>query len=73
MIAVKRQSKWAIHYTEEAEQSIKYYNLINQLMPVWTRPLDEEEKKKLFGGNPDYIKNIGHKTDGKEWTLLERK
>ena len=71
MIAVKRQNKWAVHYAEEVEQSIEYYNLINQLMPVWTRPLDEEEKKELFGGNPDYIKKIGHQTDSKEWKWMK--
>lgn len=71
MIAVKRQNKWAVHYAEEVEQSIEYYNLINQLMPVWSRPLDEEEKKELFGGNPDYIKKIGRQTDGKEWKWMK--
>ena len=72
MIAVKRQYLWAQHYAEMVEKSIGYYNYINQLQPVYTRPLEQEEADQIFGGNPDYIKNIGRKTDGKEWKLLER-
>lgn len=55
----------------EVEANIRKYNDLNKLQPVWIRPLDEEEKKQIFGGNPDYIKNIGRKTDGKEWRLLK--
>ena len=71
MIAVNRQYLWSIKYRLEVEASINKYNYLNAIQPVWTRPLDEEEKKQIFGGNPDYIKNIGRKTDGKEWRLLK--
>lgn len=71
MIAVNRQYLWSIKYRLEVEASINKYNYLNSIQPVWTRPLDEEEKKQIFGGNPDYIKNIGRKTDGKEWRLLK--
>lgn len=71
MIAVNRQYLWSIKYRLEVEASINKYNYLNSIQPVWTRPLDEEEKKQIFGGNPDYIKNIGCKTDGKEWRLLK--
>lgn len=71
MIVVKRQYLWGIKYREEVEANIRKYNDLNKLQPVWTRPLDEQEKKQIFGGNPDYIKNIGRKTDGKEWRLLK--
>lgn len=62
---------WAIHYAKEVEKSIEYYNWVNQFQPVWTRPLSEEEKKELFGGNPNYIKKIGRKIDGKEWKEIK--
>jgi hypothetical protein len=71
MIAVNRQYLWSIKYRLEVEASINKYNYLNSIQPVWTRPLDEEEKKQIFGGNPNYIKNIGRKTDGKEWRLLK--
>lgn len=71
MRVVKRQDLWALHYAEMVEKSIDYYNYVNQLQPVWTRPLSQEEKDQIFGGNPDYIKNIGHKTDGKEWKWIK--
>ena len=71
MIAVNRQYSWSMKYREEVEASIHKYNYLNSIQPVWTRPLDEEEKKQIFGGNPDYIKNIGRKIDGKKWRLLK--
>lgn len=70
MIAVESKYLWAIKYRLEVEQSIRRYSYLNQFQPVWTRPLDEEEKKQLFGGNPDYIKKIGRGIDGKEWRLM---
>lgn len=70
MIAVKRQFLWSMQYRIEVEKSIKKYTMLNQFQPVWTRPLDEEEKKQLFGNNPNYIKNIGRGIDGKEWRLM---
>ena len=71
MIAVESKYTWSIRYRLEVEANIRKYNNLNKLQSVWTRPLNEEEKKQLFGGNPNYIKNIGHKTDGKEWRLLK--
>lgn len=71
MIAVESKYTWSIRYRLEVEASIYKYNYLNSIQPVWIRPLDEEEKKQIFGGNPDYIKNIGRKTDGKEWRLLK--
>lgn len=73
MIAVESKYTWSIRYRLEVEASIRKYNDLNKLQPVWTRPLNEEEKKQIFGGNPNYIKNIGRKIDGKEWGLLKRK
>lgn len=73
MIAVNRQYLWSMKYREEVEASIYKYNYLNSIQPVWTRPLDEEEKKQIFGGNPNYIKNIGRKIDGKEWVLINDK
>ena len=70
MIAIKRMNLWARHYRDEVENSIIYYNFINQIHPVWTRPLTDKEKQEIFGGNPDYIKNIG-RNDGKEWRLVD--
>lgn len=70
VLHLKRESWWSIKYRESVEASIYYYNALNQIQPVWTRPLDQEEINQIFGGNPDYIKNIGRNIDGKEWTLL---
>ena len=70
VLHLKRESWWSIRYRESVEASIDYYNALNQIQPVWTRPLDQEEINQIFGGNPDYIKNIGRNIDGKEWTLL---
>lgn len=71
MIAVESKYLWASQYRESVERSIRHYNLKNMFEPVWTRLLDEEEKKQIFGGNPNYIKNIGRNIDGKEWRLLK--
>lgn len=73
MIAVESKYTWSIRYRLEVETNIRKYNYLNMLQPVWTRPLDEEEKKQIFGGNPNYIKNIGRKIDGKEWVLINDK
>lgn len=73
MIAVESKYTWSIRYRLEVEATIRKYNNLNKLQPVWTRPLNEEEKKQIFGGNPNYIKNIGRKIDGKEWVLINDK
>lgn len=68
-MTIKSMYLWSIHYRDEVERSINYYNYINTLQPVWARPLTDIEKKEIFGGNPNYIKNIG-RNDGHEWRLL---
>lgn len=70
IININTNGWWSLQYRLAVEASIQRYNILNQSQPVWTRPLDEEEKKELFGGNPNYIKNIGRKIDGKEWVLI---
>ena len=72
MIPVKRQYLWGYHYRQSIKQSVAYYNSLNMQQPVWTRQLDQEEINQIFGGNPDYIKNIG-RNDGKIWTLKRKK
>lgn len=69
-IYINTNGWWSKRYRLEVEASIQHYNALNQLQPVYTRPLDEKEKEQIFGGNPDYIKNIGRKIDGKEWKEL---
>lgn len=71
-IYINTDGWWSTRYRLEVEASIQRYNALNQLQPVYTRPLDEKEKEQIFGGNPDYIKNIGRKIDGKEWKELIR-
>lgn len=70
MIAVKKELLWASQYRLSVQISIERYNLLNRFQPVYTRQLDEYEMEQIFGGNPDYIKNIGHNIDGKEWKEL---
>lgn len=71
-IYINTDGWWSKRYRLEVEASIQRYNVLNQLQPVYARPLDEKEKEQIFGGNPDYIKNIGRKIDGKEWKELIR-
>lgn len=71
-IYINTDGWWSKRYRLEVEASIQRYNALNQLQPIYTRPLDEKEKEQIFGGNPDYIKNIGRKIDGKEWKELIR-
>lgn len=72
MIAVNSKYLWEAKYRLSVEQSIDYYNELNKHQPVWMRELEPEEKRQIFGGNPDYIKNIGRNIDGKDWRLLEK-
>lgn len=72
MIAVNSKYLWEAKYRLSVEQSIDYYNELNKHQPVWMRELELEEKRQIFGGNPDYIKNIGRNIDGKDWRLLEK-
>lgn len=71
MIAAKRLSSWARHYAEEVYASYIYHSFMNSVQPVWTRPMTQKEKDEIFGNNPDYIKNIGRKIDGKEWRMMD--
>lgn len=70
MTAVKKQLLWASQYRLSVQISIERYNYLNRFQPVYTRQLDEYEMGQIFGDNPDYIKNIGRKIDGKEWKEL---
>ena len=66
MIAVSSYGQKCI---EEMKRDIEYRNWLNQIQPVYTRDLTEYEKEQIFGGNPDYIKNIG-RHDGENWKEL---
>ena len=57
-------------YAEENERYIEWRNGLNQIQPIYTRPLTEYEKEQIFGDNPDYIKTIG-RNDGEEWRLIK--
>lgn len=56
---------------EELERDIDMRNWLNEKQPVFTRQMTEEEKAQIFGGNPDYIRNIGRNSDNKEWRELK--
>ncbi len=43
----------------------------NENQPVYSRQMTDEEKEQIFGGNPDYIKNIGRNSDDKEWRKVK--
>lgn len=51
----------------ELEKNVDFMNWLNDKQPVFTRQMTEEEKAQIFGGNPDYIRNIGRNSDDKEW------
>ena len=70
MMAAKRMYLWSKEYSAEVGRGIKSYNAANKKSSVWTRKLTDYEKNELFGGNPNYIKNIGKGIDGFEWREL---
>ena len=55
----------------ELERDIDYRNWQNENQPVYSRQMTDEEKEQIFGGNPDYIKNIGRNSDDKEWRKVK--
>ena len=58
-------------FYQELERDIDYRNWQNEKQPVYSRQMTEEEKAQIFGGNPDYIKNIGKNSDGQEWRKVK--
>ena len=55
----------------ELEHDIDMRNWQNENQPVYSRQMTDEEKEQIFGGNPDYIKNIGRNSDDKEWRKVK--
>lgn len=53
----------------ELNHDIAVMNAKNLNQPVYTRQMTAEEIENIFGGNPDYIKNIT-KNDGREWNQI---
>lgn len=49
---------WGARYTQDVERSVDYYNWLNSKQKVRTRQMTEEEIQKIFGSNPDCIKDI---------------
>ena len=57
------------HAYAELCNDVKEMNAKNLKQTTKTRQMTEEEKEQIFGGNPDYIKNITS-NDGKHWTYV---
>ena len=55
----------------ELEHDISMRNWQNENQPVYTRQMTAEEMAAIFGGNPDYIRNIGRNSDEKEWRRIK--
>lgn len=53
----------------ELNHDIAVMNAKNLNQPVYTRQMTAEEIENIFGGKPDYIKNIT-KNDGREWNQI---
>ena len=64
----------AVSYTArlyaELEHDVSEMNWKNLNQPVYTRQMTDEEKLQIFGGNPDYIKNIDMRTGDKKWSRV---
>lgn len=58
-------------FYQELERDIDMRNWQNENQPVYSRQMTDEEKEQIFGGNPDYIKNIGRNSDDKEWRKVK--
>lgn len=58
-------------FYQELERDIDMRNWQNENQPVYTRQMTAEEMAAIFGGNPDYIRNIGRNSDEKEWRRLK--
>lgn len=57
----------------ELHKNTEEMNWRNSQQPVWTRQMTEFEMTQVFGGDPDYIKEIGRNSDGQKWRLLDDK
>ena len=56
---------------EELDKDVEFRNWQNEKQPVYSRQMTEEEMTQIFGGNPDYIKNISRNSDGQEWRKIK--
>ncbi len=52
MLQADKFSRWRRDYTAKVEKSVNYYNYLNQLQPVHTRQMTEEERQEAFGEKP---------------------
>lgn len=56
--AVNSASLWKTRFIEEMTRSVERAEEINKNAEVKTRQLTPEEFEKIFGDNPNYIKEI---------------
>jgi len=56
--AVNSASLWKARFIEEMTRSVERAEEINKNAEVKTRQLTEEEMEKIFGNDPNYIKEI---------------
>lgn len=56
--AVNSASLWKARFIEEMTRSVERAEEINKNAEVKTRQLTAEEFEKIFGDNPNYIKEI---------------
>ena len=56
--AVNSASLWKARFIEEMTRSVERAEEINKNAEVKTRQLTPEEVAKIFGDNPNYIKEI---------------
>lgn len=57
-IPVNSAAMWKARFTEETNRNIKRAEEENENAIVKTRQLTEEEMEKIFGNDPNYIKEI---------------
>ena len=57
------------HAYAELQHNVNEMNTKNLKQETKTRPMTKEEMEQIFGGNPDYIKNISSNEDKHEWLL----
>jgi hypothetical protein len=51
-------ANYMAHFYAELNADIKKMNAKNMEQPVKTRQLTEDEKRMIFGENPNYIKEV---------------
>lgn len=51
-------ANYMAHFYAELNSDIAKMNAKNMEQPVKTRQLTEDEMRKIFGENPDYIKEV---------------